>query len=88
MARISAYFRCSYSRTENPGVGGSIPSLPTSFLALFHDTGRTSENSALTDATISIPSPRFVETCMVPGGAPTFYRGLRALIELDAEETK
>jgi len=25
---------------------------------------------------------------MVPGGAPTFQRGLSALIELDAEETK
>jgi len=25
---------------------------------------------------------------MVPGGAPTFYRGRSALIELDAEETK
>jgi len=25
---------------------------------------------------------------MVPGGAPTFHRRLRALIELDAEETK
>jgi len=24
---------------------------------------------------------------MVPGGAPTFHRGLSALIELDAEET-
>jgi hypothetical protein len=29
-----------------------------------------------------------LETCMVPGGAPTFHRGLSALIELDAEETK
>src|SRR6185369_954515 len=26
-------------RTENPGVGGSIPSLPTSFSASFHDAG-------------------------------------------------
>ena len=24
-----------------------------------------------------------LETCMVPGGAPTFHRGLRALLELD-----
>jgi len=30
-ARISGLFRVSCSRTENPGVGGSIPSLPTSF---------------------------------------------------------
>ena len=29
-----------------------------------------------------------LETCMVPGGAPTFHRGLSALIELDAPETK
>jgi hypothetical protein len=29
-----------------------------------------------------------LETCMVPGGAPTFHRSLSALIELDAEETK
>src|SRR5262245_49121257 len=29
-----------------------------------------------------------LETCMVPGGAPTFHRGLSALIELDAEEAK
>jgi alkylhydroperoxidase/carboxymuconolactone decarboxylase family protein YurZ len=27
-----------------------------------------------------------LETCMVPGGAPTFHRGLCALIELDAQE--
>ena len=26
-----------------------------------------------------------LETCLVPGGAPTFHRGLTALIELDAE---
>ena len=29
-----------------------------------------------------------LETCMAPGGAPTFHRGLSALIELDTEETK
>ena len=29
-----------------------------------------------------------LETYIVPGGAPTFQRGLSALIELDAEETK
>jgi alkylhydroperoxidase/carboxymuconolactone decarboxylase family protein YurZ len=27
-----------------------------------------------------------LETCMVPGGAPTFHRGLSALIALDAED--
>jgi alkylhydroperoxidase/carboxymuconolactone decarboxylase family protein YurZ len=26
-----------------------------------------------------------LETCLVPGGAPTFHRGLTALIELDGE---
>ena len=26
-----------------------------------------------------------LETCLVPGGAPTFHRGLAALIELDGE---
>ena len=26
-----------------------------------------------------------LETCLVPGGAPTFHRGLSALIELDGE---
>jgi alkylhydroperoxidase/carboxymuconolactone decarboxylase family protein YurZ len=26
-----------------------------------------------------------LETCMVPGGAPTFHRGLSALLELDAK---
>ena len=29
-----------------------------------------------------------LKTCMVPGGAPTYHRGLSALIEHDAEETK
>ena len=29
----------SAKTTENPGVGGSIPSLPTSILAPLHDTG-------------------------------------------------
>jgi hypothetical protein len=29
-----------------------------------------------------------LETCMVPGGAPTFHRGLSALIEFDAEEAQ
>jgi alkylhydroperoxidase/carboxymuconolactone decarboxylase family protein YurZ len=29
-----------------------------------------------------------LETCMVPGGAPTFHRGLSALIALDAEDGK
>ena len=31
---------------------------------------------------------RILETCKVPGGAPTFHCGLSALIKLDAEETK
>ncbi|MBI5629194.1 MAG: carboxymuconolactone decarboxylase family protein [Candidatus Rokubacteria bacterium] len=26
-----------------------------------------------------------LETCLVPGGAPTFYRGLSALLEVDAK---
>jgi len=26
-----------------------------------------------------------LETCLIPGGAPTFHRGLTALIELDGE---
>jgi len=25
-----------------------------------------------------------LETCMVPGGAPTFHRGVSALLEVDA----
>jgi len=29
-----------------------------------------------------------LETCLVPGGAPTFHRGLTALIELDGERTQ
>src|SRR4029450_11359015 len=29
-----------------------------------------------------------LETCMVPGGAPTFHRGLSALIALDADGQK
>ena len=29
-----------------------------------------------------------LETCMIPGGAPTFHRGLSALLELDADPGK
>lgn len=29
-----------------------------------------------------------LETCMIPGGAPTFHRGLSALIELDKDGGK
>ncbi len=29
-----------------------------------------------------------LETCLVPGGAPTFHRGLGALLELDAKGEK
>ena len=29
-----------------------------------------------------------LETCMIPGGAPAFHRGVSALIELDAPEVK
>jgi alkylhydroperoxidase/carboxymuconolactone decarboxylase family protein YurZ len=29
-----------------------------------------------------------LETTMVPGGAPTFHRGLSALIDLDAQDPK
>src|SRR5207237_6308242 len=31
--KASAYLRAAAGRSENPGVGGSIPSLPTTFLA-------------------------------------------------------
>jgi alkylhydroperoxidase/carboxymuconolactone decarboxylase family protein YurZ len=26
-----------------------------------------------------------LETCLIPGGAPTFHRGLSALLELEAD---
>ena len=29
-----------------------------------------------------------LETCLVPGGAPTFHRGLSALLEVDDDEPK
>ena len=29
-----------------------------------------------------------LETCLVPGGAPTFHRGLSALLEVDDDESR
>ena len=51
-------------RTENPGVGGSISSLPTSFLAPFHDTGSvitTPLVDRLRSHTVSVAQPRLHE---------------------------
>ena len=29
-----------------------------------------------------------LETCLVPGGAPTFHRGLSALLKVDDDESR
>src|SRR6266403_3564897 len=51
-SRYCAYFGGAMPRPENPGVGGSIPSLPTTFFApLFHAT-----TSPCEPATMRVPS--------------------------------
>ena len=92
-ARRAPEFVEAYNRIYELGLGEGrhVSAKVREFVAIALLAFRGSEKSALVahmQRAIRLGSTReelleVLETCMVPGGAPTFHRGLSALLEVD-----
>ncbi len=92
-ARQDPDFAEAYNRLYELGLGEGqhVPAKVREFVAIALLAFRGSDRSGLVGhmkRAIRLGATReelfeILETCLVPGGAPTFFRGLSALIELD-----
>ena len=94
-ARQDPDFVETYNRIYEQGLGDGrhVPAKVREFVAIALLAFRGAEKAGLVahmKRAIRLGATReeifeVLETCLVPGGAPTFHRGLTALIELDGE---
>jgi alkylhydroperoxidase/carboxymuconolactone decarboxylase family protein YurZ len=93
-ARQDPEFVETYNRIYELGLGEGkhVPAKVREFVAIALLAFRGSDKAALVahmKRAMRLGATReelfeVLETCMIPGGAPTFHRGLSALLEVDA----
>jgi alkylhydroperoxidase/carboxymuconolactone decarboxylase family protein YurZ len=94
-ARQDPEFVETYNRMYEQGLGDGkhVPAKVREFVAIALLAFRGSERSGLVahmERAIRLGATReeifeILETCLVPGGAPTFHRGLSALMEVKGD---